>query len=71
MSDHELLLHTEDDTDPIIYRTYKRRWFYLFIVCLAQISNAIVGSKNEFQRISKNVSFHFYRFGLIFLLLQI
>jgi hypothetical protein len=34
----------EDIGSPseMIYRTYKRRWFYLFVVCLAQISNAIV-----------------------------
>ncbi len=42
MTDYEALVQTEDDSIPIVYVSYKRRWFYLFVVCLAQISNALV-----------------------------
>jgi hypothetical protein len=50
MADYRELSQTEDeeieDLIPKVYHTYKRRWFYLFVVCLAQISNAIVSSNN-------------------------
>ena len=42
MTDYQALVQTEDVPIPHIYHTYKRRWFYLFVVCLAQISNALV-----------------------------
>jgi hypothetical protein len=47
MNDNQELIQTEDDEEtgilnPKVYFTYKRRWFYLFIVCLAQISNSLV-----------------------------
>jgi hypothetical protein len=48
MTDYEALIQSEDEekNDSISkdYPTYKRRWFYLFVVCLAQISNALVSS---------------------------
>jgi hypothetical protein len=31
-----------EDFSATLYQTYKRRWFYLFVICLAQISNAFV-----------------------------
>jgi hypothetical protein len=50
MTDYEVLIPSEDgsipsedDSTPTVYTSYKRRWFYLFVVCLAQISNALVG----------------------------
>ncbi len=42
MGDYEVISQSEDEGNPKVYVTYKRRWFYLFVVCLAQISNAIV-----------------------------
>ncbi|CAF1088630.1 unnamed protein product [Adineta ricciae] len=46
MSDYQRLRQNEDEetqeTTLDVYITYKRRWFYLFIVCLAQISNAMI-----------------------------
>jgi hypothetical protein len=46
MGDYEALMNNEDEDEdeenPKIFITYKRRWFYLFVVCLAQISNALV-----------------------------
>ena len=46
MDDYQELTQTDDEEInnliPKIYHTYKRRWFYLFVVCLAQISNALV-----------------------------
>ena len=37
---------TEDDclipSTETVHVVYRRRWFYLFILCLAQISNALV-----------------------------
>ncbi|CAF0888219.1 unnamed protein product [Adineta ricciae] len=46
MTDYQRLRQNEDEeTQEItldVYITYKRRWFYLFIVCLAQISNAMI-----------------------------
>lgn len=46
MVDYEPLHQSEDEsintTAIEAYPTYKRRWFYLFVVCLAQISNALV-----------------------------
>ncbi|CAF1087427.1 unnamed protein product [Rotaria sp. Silwood1] len=46
MADYEEL--SQSDNEEInesiakVYITYKRRWFYLFVVCLAQISNALI-----------------------------
>ncbi|UJR37129.1 hypothetical protein I4U23_029833 [Adineta vaga] len=46
MSDYQQLRQTEDEETheniSHVYITYKRRWFYLFVVCLAQISNALI-----------------------------
>ena len=52
MTDYQPLDQTENDeiidvSPLIVYRTYQRRWFYLFVVCLAQISNAIVCRKED------------------------
>lgn len=57
MNDYQPLEQTpnddEDDqeilnlSNEIVYRSYRRRWFYLFVVCLAQISNAIVRDLNN------------------------
>ena len=56
MSDYQRLRQNEDDetqeTTLGVYITYKRRWFYLFIVCLAQISNAMV-NQIDFVRLIK------------------
>jgi hypothetical protein len=50
MADYQQLTQTDDEeiNDSIskVYVTYKRRWFYLFVVCLAQISNALVNSND-------------------------
>lgn len=45
MSDYETINETEQKT----FKSYKRRWFYLFIVCLAQISNAFVCFSNMIE----------------------
>jgi hypothetical protein len=43
MGDYEALINNdEDEENDKVFITYKRRWFYLFIVCLAQISNSLV-----------------------------
>ena len=42
MGDYEAINQSEDEEIPKVYVTYKRRWLYLSIVCLAQISNALV-----------------------------
>ncbi|CAF0830594.1 unnamed protein product [Rotaria sordida] len=46
MDDYEQLSQSDneeiDNLIPKVYITYKRRWFYLFVVCLAQISNAFI-----------------------------
>ena len=50
MVEYETLATTDEDETNIndssvtVYIDYKRRWFYLFVVCLAQISNAWVNS---------------------------
>ena len=50
MADYEPLNQSEDEainaTPLEVYPTYKRRWFYLFVVCLAEISNALVGHRS-------------------------
>ncbi|CAF4591819.1 unnamed protein product, partial [Rotaria magnacalcarata] len=44
MNDYQELDQSDDgeinDSTLKVYPTYRRRWFYLFVVCLAQISNA-------------------------------
>ncbi|CAF3612492.1 unnamed protein product [Adineta steineri] len=47
MADYQQLGQADDDEEvkfstPNVFITYKRRWFYLFVVCLAQISNALI-----------------------------
>ena len=38
MTEYAALISTDEEENiqsiPIIYSTYKRRWFYLFVVCL-------------------------------------
>ncbi|CAF0917128.1 unnamed protein product [Didymodactylos carnosus] len=38
---NEILPQNVSD-ELLLFVTYKRRWFYLFIICLAQISNAMI-----------------------------
>ncbi|CAF2113516.1 unnamed protein product [Rotaria magnacalcarata] len=46
MNDYQELDQSDDgeinDSTLKVYPTYRRRWFYLFVVCLAQISNAFI-----------------------------